>query len=170
MKARKFALSLALALTVFSTTFASAATKQDVINALRRVGANSAIITMAENYLKTVSISEDKLDLVVQNINDVKALMDARGVTDVTKLSREDKEKVIAEIQDSARIVGLTAEIVTGKNGVRTVKLVNEKGKIVAVVAGNGKIMKKTGTANALGMAVGSLTAVAGLLALRKRK
>lgn len=170
MKAKKFIAGAALSMFLFALGTASAATKQDVINALKSVRANSAMITMAENYLKTTKLSPDKLDAVVKNINDVKAIMDARGVTDVTKLSSSDKQKVLAEIQDTAKIVGLEANYSITKDGVGVVTLVNGKGKKVGVVAGNGNVMKKTATANAVGMAVGSLTAAAGLVAIRKRK
>lgn len=170
MKAKKIIAGAALSMFLFAMGTVSAATKQDVINALKSVGANSAMITMAENYLKTTSLSSDKLDAVVDNINDVKAIMDASGVTDVTKLSKEDKDKVLAEVSDTANLVGLNANVVVGKDGKRTISLTNDSGKTVAVIAGNGNVMKKTATANVLGMAVGSLTAAAGLVAIRKRK
>lgn len=170
MKAKKLIVGAALSMFLFSIGTANAATKQDVINALKSAGANSAILTMAENYLKTTNLSSDKLDAVVKNINDVKAIMDAKGVKDVTKLSKEDKDKILAEVADTAKIVGLNANVVVGKDGKRTISLTNDKGKTVAVVAGNGNVMKKTATTNALGMAVGSITATAGLVAIRKRK
>lgn len=141
-------LSLMLLFTFGLSTTAFAATNDDVISALKNAGANDAIITQAENYFKTTTVDSSKLDDVVTQINNVKDLMNSKGVKDATKLSASDKQTVLDDVTKAAEDVGLTAKISTGSDGKREVVLINSEGKTVSVIDGNGNLLAKTSTKN----------------------
>lgn len=91
-----------------------AATNQDTIAALNSAGVQSVYVTKADNYLKSSNLSAAQLDQVNAQINEVSVILKAAGVTDVTKLSKTDKNQVMASVTEAAKAANLTVTFGTG--------------------------------------------------------
>ena len=165
-------LVLAAAIVVGTTSTAFAATNNEVLEALKNAGVSSTQLATAENYLKSNQIDAAALDTVKTKIDAVTTLANSKGITDVTKLSAEDKATVVSNIQAAATAIGLNATVST-VDGKGVISLTDTNGKVVASFGSNvnGSAMKTTGTNNGNLIVFGSAMvalAVAGL-AFRKK-
>jgi len=165
-------LVLAASLVVGSTT-TFAATNTEVMTALKALpGVTSSQLASAENYLTANQIDASKLDTAKANIDAVATLATAKGVTDITKLSAEDKATVVNKIETAASAIGLNATLST-VNGKAVISLTDSNGKLVASFGStSGTAMKTTGTDNGNLMAVGGamIALAAAALAFRKKE
>jgi ABC-type transport system substrate-binding protein len=144
---KKFQLAATLMLTaviLFSmAATAFAASNDDVITALKDAKIPETYIIQAENYLKTRELTSDEVGAVITQINKAAAVMDEAGTKDVTKLSSENKQEILAIVADAGEAVGVTVSIKKSSNGTYTVIGTDASGKEVANFTA--KEVKQTG-------------------------
>lgn len=156
---------LALALFFFGTsTSVSAASESDIIAALNDTGVPAVYVTQADNYLKANDVSEAEADQIIEHIKNAAAI--ANGVTDISQLTQEQRNAIIAEVTSAASVLGLTLTVEDG-----VVTFYDAAGNIVAQFSLSGNEVKQTGSSYIyLVSGLGLLVAAAGSAVLLKRK
>lgn len=156
---------LAIALFFFgASTSVSAASENDIITALNDAGVPAVYVTQAENYLKANDVTEAEADQIIEHIKNAAAI--ANGVTDVSKLSREQLQAILSEATSAAAILGLTLTVEDG-----VVTFYDAANSIVAQFSLSGNEVKQTGSSYIyLVSGLGLLVASAGSAVLLKRK
>lgn len=163
---KKFLTFLALAVFFLgaTSTTVSAASENDIITALNNAGVPAVYVTQAENYLRTTDVSEAEADQIITNINNAAAI--ANGVTDLTQLTQEQRNAIIAEVTSAASVLGLTLTVEDG-----VVTFFNADGSVVAQFSMSGNEVKQTGSSYIyLVSGLVLLVAAAGSAVLLKRK
>lgn len=61
-----------------------------------------------ERYLNENEVTAEQADKVIAKVDEAVALMNKAGVSDVTKLSKADKEKLMNIANEAASVLGLT--------------------------------------------------------------
>lgn len=113
-------LSLVLVLAMSITAFA--ATNDDVLKALKNAGVSGDVYGQAEAFLADNKLTDEELTAVKGYVES--AAKTANGVTDVTKLTAEQKDAIKSDIQAAAasiKSVKVTVSFDTASNAV-TVK------------------------------------------------
>lgn len=106
-------LLVVLMLTIATTTMA--ATESELLAYVSKtftiageeVSISASDKVKVERYLNEYEVTEEQADQVVAKIDEVVAIMNEAGVSDLTKLSQEDKQRVIAIANEAASILGL---------------------------------------------------------------
>lgn len=173
MKFKKSIAILSATVLALSLTFSvSAATKDDVISALKSDNISSTYVSMAQDFLKTYDLSAAQLDTVVANVDKVNTIMKDANVTDPTKLSTAEKNEVISVINETAAATGLTVSFGKDSKGVSYVKFVDSNGTPFEVSASD-LGLKVTGSDNYgsyIVLALGLILAAAGAATMKSRK
>lgn len=120
MKLTKKLASLVLACSIVvgtSVTAMAATPNEDVIAALKAAKVPATYLIQAENYLKTATLTADQATAVKAQVTAVSNILTTAGVTDVTKLSTADKNKVIADITAAGTAVNLTVNATKQSDG-----------------------------------------------------
>lgn len=158
-------LSLVLVLAMSITAFA--ATNNEVLDALKKAGVSGDYLTQAEAFLADNQLTDAELTAVKNHID--AAAKAADGVTDVTKLTAEQKNKIKNEIlgaKDDITSVTVDVNFDASSNGI-TVKA---NGKTYSA---SSKPVKATGvstTATVAGIAVLAMGLVACGVAVSKKR
>lgn len=158
-------LSLVLVLAMSITAFA--ATNNEVLDALKKAGVSGDYLTQAEAFLADNQLTDAELTAVKNHID--AAAEAADGVTDVTKLTAEQKNKIKNEIlgaKDDITSVTVEVNFDASSNGI-TVKA---NGKTYSA---SSKPVKATGvstTATVAGIAVLAMGLVACGVAVSKKR
>jgi hypothetical protein len=111
---------------------AFAAGNDDVIKALKDAKVPETYIIQAENYLKTRQLTSDEANAVIAQINEAAAIMDKAGTKDVTKLSTEDKQEILALVSKAGDAVGVKVSVKKNSNGTYSVIGTDAAGNEVA--------------------------------------
>lgn len=158
-------LALALALFFFGTsTSVSAASESDIITALNDAGVPAVYVTQAENYLKANNVTEAEADQIIEHIKNAAAI--ANGVTDISQLTQEQRNAILAEATSAASVLGLTLTFADG-----VVTFFDASNSTVAQFSINGNEVKQTGSSYIyLVSGLVLLVASAGSAVLFKRK
>jgi hypothetical protein len=162
-------LFLTLALVVGTSITAFAAPNDDTIAALKNAKVPATYIIQAENYLKTNTLTADQSVAVVAQITDAGNVIEASGITDLTKLSAADKDKILQNVVDAGNSIGLTINVTKQSNGQFSIVAVNAAGESVLNLTSNE--VKQTGLDNTI-IYVGGLMillAAGSALVLRKK-
>ncbi len=163
---KKFLTILALAVFFLgaTSTTVSAASENDIITALNNAGVPAVYVTQAENYLRTTDVSEAEADQIIANIKNAAAI--ANGVTDLSKLTQEQINAIIAEVTSAAAVLGLTLSVSDG-----VVTFYNADGSVVTQSSMSGNEVKQTGSSYIyLVSGLVLLVAAAGSAVLLRRK
>ena len=163
---KKFLTILALAVFFLgaTSTTVSAASENDIITALNNAGVPAVYVTQAENYLRTTDVSEAEADQIIANIKKAAAI--ANGVTDLSKLTQEQINAIIAEVTSAAAVLGLTLSVSDG-----VVTFYNADGSVVTQSSMSGNEVKQTGSSYIyLVSGLVLLVAAAGSAVLLRRK
>lgn len=134
MKLSKSLTSLVLSasLVIGSSVTAFAGTpNEDVIQALKDAKVPATYLIQAENYLKTTTLTADQAAAVKTEITSASAVAKAAGVTDLTKLSVADKNKVLADVEQAGTAIGLTVDLTKQSNGQYAVVAKDASGAVV---------------------------------------
>lgn len=130
-------------------------------------------VNQAEKYLAANDVTADEVATIDSKIDDAFAVVKSENVTDLTKLSKDAKQKVLADAQSAAKVVGVTVTYdaksgaVTGKTADGTVVLTGSvkadstTGSTTAASSSNG-VIKATGFGVSATVAV-AVALVAGL-------
>ncbi len=110
-------LLLALSLTVGTSITAFATPNEDAIAALKNAKVPATYVIQAENYLKTTTLTADQSAAVIEQITEANAIVNASGVTDLTKLSETDKNALLAKIVEAGKAIDLTVNVTKESNG-----------------------------------------------------
>jgi hypothetical protein len=136
-------LLLALSLTVGTSITAFATPNEDAIAALKNAKVPATYVIQAENYLKTTTLTADQSAAVIAEITEANAIVNASGVTDLTKLSETDKNAVLAKIVDAGKAIDLTVNVTKQSNGQYLVVAKDASGNTVLNFSSNE--VKQTG-------------------------
>jgi co-chaperonin GroES (HSP10) len=82
---------------------------------LSAYGVTAADKVKVERYLADNTITDDEANAIIAKADEVVAIMNEEGVTDVTKLSEEAKSQVKAVAQEAASVAGLSLTFSEGK-------------------------------------------------------
>lgn len=130
-------------------------------------------VNQAEKYLAANDVTADQVTSITSKIDDAYAVAKSENVTDLTKLSKDAKQKVLADAQAAAKVVGVTVTYdaktgaITGKTAdgstVLTGSLKSDaaSGSTTAASSSNG-VIKATGFGVSATVAV-AVALVAGL-------
>ncbi len=125
------------------TAFASPNT--DVINELKEVGKVPATyIIQAENYLKTRELTQVEADAVIAQIMVAADIMKNAGVTDLSKLSSADTQKILAVVTEAGAVLDIAISVKKSADGTYTIIGMDSTGQ--EVVNFSSKVVKQTGS------------------------
>lgn len=136
-------LLLTTALVLGTSVIAFAAPNDDVITALNNAKVPATYVIQAENYLKTTTLTANEATSVVAQINDAAAIVEASGQTDITKLSADQKDQILANISAAGAAIGLDVSIDKLSNGQFSIIAKENDGTTVASFSSNA--VKQTG-------------------------
>ena len=157
------------------TTNVHAATKQDLIDyaskAFTIAGksvSSPEFAAIAKNYLADNTISEADADKIIAKGDQIIAIMNAAGTTDITKLSKSQKDQIRSLATEAATLAGATINYDTTSKRV-TVKGSNGKTYGSAALVTNK--LASTGSDYTVYVAVSGLALVmASMAVMRKLK
>ena len=94
----------------------NAATESELLEYLSQeftVGGEKISISEAdkvkiERYLNENEVTAEQADAVIAKVDEAVAVLEAAGETDITKLSQEDKNKLMGIANDAASVLGLS--------------------------------------------------------------
>ena len=141
-------LLLALSLTVGTSITAFATPNDDAIAALKNAKVPATYVIQAENYLKTTTLTADQSAAVIAQITEANAIVNASGVTDLTKLSEADKNAVLENIVQAGKAIDLTVNVTKQSNGQYLVVAKDAAGNTVLNLSSNE--VKQTGMDNTI--------------------
>ena len=141
-------LLLARSLTVGTSITAFATPNDDAIAALKNAKVPATYVIQAENYLKTTTLTADQSAAVIAQITEANAIVNASGVTDLTKLSEADKNAVLENIVQAGKAIDLTVNVTKQSNGQYLVVAKDAAGNTVLNLSSNE--VKQTGMDNTI--------------------
>lgn len=94
----------------------NAATESELLNYLSKdftvagetISISESDKVKVERYLNENEVTEEQADNIIAKVDEVIAIMNEAGESDITKLSREDKDKIISIANGVADELGLT--------------------------------------------------------------
>ena len=107
---------LVVMLVAFLAGTVNAATESELLEYLSKdftVGGETVSISESdkvkiERYLNENEVTEEQADYVISKVDEAVAVLQSAGETDLTKLSREDKDSLISIANDAADELGLS--------------------------------------------------------------
>ena len=107
---------LVVMLVAFLAGTVNAATESELLEYLSKdftVGGETVSISESdkvkiERYLNENEVTEEQADYVISKVDEAVAILQSAGETDLTKLSREDKDSLISIANDAADELGLS--------------------------------------------------------------
>lgn len=161
---------LAIMLTMVLGTSVNAATTEELVDKIysmgQEYGLTSSDKVRLERFLADNPVTEAEADSLIAKANEAVAVMENAGVTDVSKLSSEEKAKLQAIAKEAASIVDVNLVFKAG-----TVEVYKD-GKLIESISNNYGKLAYTGN-NISTVAVVSLVAIfalaIGLVIARRR-
>ena len=154
-------------LTISGVNAVTSATLADELYAkLSAYGATAADKVKVERYLADNAVTDAQANEILAKADEVVALMQSEGVTDVTKLSAEAKNQVKAIAQSAASQINLTLTFSKGK-----VEVYNAEGKLIetVTVSNTGKLAYTGNNVNTI-VVVSSVAIIALAVAVVAKK
>lgn len=122
-----------------------------------------------ERYLSENDVTEEQADKIIAKVDEAIAVMNEAGVSDITKLSKEDKEKLVNIANEAASVLGLT---ISYDASTKTISIYKD-GKLIesTSITSNSKLVQ-TGSSNIAYIAVPvvAIIAIAMVAAYKKAK
>ena len=118
-----------------------------------------------ERFLNDNPISEAEANSVISKAEEVIKTANDSGVNDISKLSKADKEKIIATANEAASILGVTLKF--SNNNVEVYK---DGQKIESLTLNSGKLAYTGNNASALALSGIAIIAVAMAFGIKKGK
>ena len=139
-----------------ATTMVSAVTSSTLGNELYSLGAKYGVSKATiERTIKELDINDSQAGQVLAQAKEAVAVMENAGVTDVTKLSQEDRNQLISIANTTASVVGADVTLKDGKI------YIDKDGKTLEVVSfQNGKLVYTGNSVNTI-LVVSSIAIVA---------
>lgn len=147
-------IAIMLATTLVSAT-TSAGLAEELYSMAKGYGVTEADKVKVERYLSENPVTDAQADKIVEKAQAVLDLAKNEGVTDLTKLSVESKQKAIALANDAAAELGVTLDF-TGT----TVKVYKD-GKLLETISSNNGKLAYTGTESNVVLAVSAVVVLA---------
>lgn len=151
---------VALLLVVTTVNAATASEFVAYVSSAKTIAGQSVTLVTAaqkaeiERYLAKNDVSESDLDYLKGKFDEGVAVMDAAGVTDYTKLSQTDKDRLVSLANEASERTGI--KINFNSNG--TVSIYNLDGTLFTTT---GSTIKQTGSNNYAYIPVIAIVAVA---------
>lgn len=151
------------------TGMVNAATKDSLVNDLYAVtskyGVTESDKVRAERYVTENPVTDEQANQIYEKIKEAVQVLEDAGETDVTKLNKEQKQKILSICQEAANVIGLT---LTYKNG--TVEIYKDGKKIDTITFANGKLLVYTGNDMSFVLIASGVAVIALATALIVRK
>jgi hypothetical protein len=141
-------LCLTAAIMIGTSVTVFAAPNDDVITALKDAKVPQTYIIQAENYLKTTTITAAQATIVKTQINAAAEVAKAAGITDITKLSTADKDKLMANVTTAGKAIELNISFAKQSDGKYALAATDKNGK--SVINFSAKEVKQTGADNTI--------------------
>lgn len=120
---------------------------------------SNADIVRVERYLTEYEVSDAQAKQVIAKMDEVIAVLNKEGVSDLTKLSKAKKDEILNIAKEAAEVVGAT---LTYDNSTKTLTVYQNGTKIEAISLS--PYLKQTGSVNVMhvvaGITIGALAAV----------
>ena len=146
----------------------SAASKDDVLTAIKGAGLPTEYVEVAEDYLANNEISEEAADIIVANIDKAKELVGDTAFADLDSLPGNVKSQLVSLVTEAASAAGLKASFTGG-----TFTIANANGKVLLTVNADGSLntsasspIKNTGLESNISYAVVGGAALVALVAV----
>lgn len=170
-KSVKICLLLVAVLMLF-TASVSATTTDELVEYLSKehTVAGKKVKISAENkvklerYFKEYPVSSAEADSIIVKVEEAKKIMDDAGVSDPTKLSQADKDKIIDLANEVADILDVTIEYNSGE-----VKVYKEGTLIGTVSINQGKLVYTGNSSNTI-VAISIVAVVAAAMYIMKKR
>lgn len=118
MKKTFITISIIIAVILLGTINVNAASNTELINKVYKIGSQygltSADKVKIERYLADNPVTEEEADTLISKAEEIDAIMKKAGVTDPTKLSQADKDKILSIANEASSILKVSLVI---KNG-----------------------------------------------------
>lgn len=159
-----FVMVALMATTVVNAT-TSANLAEELYNLGSKYGMTSADKVKIERYLADNPVTESEANQIMNKAREATKIMDEAGVTDITKLSQADKNKLVSIANEAASIIGLTLSFKSGG-----IIEVYKDGKLIETATLNNGKLAYTGNDNTV-LVVSSVAvlALATVFVVRKK-
>ena len=122
-----------------------------------------------ERYLATHDVTEEQADKVIEQAEKAKALLEKNGVSDYTKLSKENKKTLLSIGQEAASVLGLT---MTYNSSEKTIEIYEGTTQLDSI-PNHRNILVQTGSDNTglfviVAIALVAIIAIAGTIIVKK--
>lgn len=105
---------LVLVISLFGIINVEAKTESELISYMsktfivagEKINLTQSDILKLERYLSEYDISSDNIDKIIEEVDNIIAILNKAGVTDPTKLNTNDSEKVLSIAQNAAKLAG----------------------------------------------------------------
>lgn len=157
-----FVMVALMATTVVNAT-TSANLAEELYNLGSKYGMTSADKVKIERYLADNPVTESEANQIMNKAREATKIMDEAGVTDITKLSQADKNKILSIANEAAGVIGLSISLKAG------VVEVYKDGKLIETATLNNGKLAYTGNDNTV-LVVSSVAVLALATAFVVRK
>ena len=163
-------MSIIIAVMLIGAMNVNAATNAELVNKVYSIGSKygltSADKVKIERYLADNPVTEAEADTLISKAEEIDSIMESAGVTDPTKLTQADKDRIQSIANEAAAILDVSLVV---KNG--TVEVYKDGKLIESASVNNGKLTY-TGSSNyvILGSLAVAIVALVIVCVMRKRK
>lgn len=105
-----------------------------------KYGMTAADKVKVERYLSENPVTDEKANAILAKADEAIAVMEKAGVTDVTKLTKEQKEEIKTIAKSAAELIDVKLVFKSG-----TVEVYNKNGKLIETVSLNSGKLAYTG-------------------------
>ena len=122
MKKTLIVVIVAILALVLATTVVNATTESELVTYLttshtiagKSVSLTSAEIKQVKDYFDANDITDEQATYIKGKVDEAIAIMEAAGVSEVSKLSATDKQTIMSKAQEAAAKIGLSVNTSTG--------------------------------------------------------
>ena len=147
---------LVMAVAPFVNAATSDTLADDLYAKLSAYGMTSAVKVKVERYLADNPVTDAQASTILGKADEAIAIMDAEGTKDISALSKEAKNKIIAIAKEAASTVGLTLVFKTG-----TVEVYKDGVLIESATLSNGDKLVYTGNSINVSVIVAAVAVIA---------
>lgn len=147
---------LVMAVAPFVNAATSDTLADDLYAKLSAYGMTSAEKVKVERYLADNPVTDAQASTILGKADEAIAIMDAEGTKDISALSKEAKNKIIAIAKEAASTVGLTLVFKTG-----TVEVYKDGVLIESATLSNGDKLVYTGNSINVSVIVAAVAVIA---------
>lgn len=147
---------LVMVVAPFVNAASSDSLADDLYAKLSAYGMTSAEKVKVERYLADNPVTDEQANTILGKADEAIAVMDAEGTKDISSLSKEAKDKIMAIAQEAASTVGLTLVFSSG-----TVEVYKDGVLIEAATLSNGDKLVYTGSSINVSLIVAAVAVIA---------